>query len=747
MKNFFRPAVALMNRLGYPKKFILLGAISAIVISILTIELIKQSIAIMDFSKKELFGIAYINPLIEVMNNLQNIRKFENEFQLGIQSNYESLNALQADVDHSFTLLDTKDKNLGTMLSTTPQLNALKSDWLALKSSIANESKLSHFNAFSNLIENIKTLIVTVCDTSNLTLDPDIYTYYLMDTYCTKIPNFSEQTAVMRDLGVQVLATKNLTPLIHQQLIINKTLMDKFNKIGIKNNFNKVIAEKPDLSTKFDATIQSLMTQATAVTQLLDNGLLNNNLTMTISNYSDNFSKLLSLSKKLARDTSQSLDQLVQVRVHKIQFALYMNIIIATIGLLATIYLFAGFYLSVMTSIKTLIQASEKLAQGDLTTTITLETQDELLRVASSFNTMRDSLSNMIADLQTVINDTTHVLNSLSKGDLTQKITKEYKGAFSDLKVYVNMTVDSLEKLISNIKFATKTIHHEATEIAKGNNDLAKRTTQQAAFLEETSASIEQVTATIKQNAENAKQANQLAQSASDVATRGGTVVNEVVHTMTAINESSNKVTDIISVIDNIAFQTNILALNAAVEAARAGEQGRGFAVVATEVRNLAQRTSAAAKEINSLISKSVENVTSGTKLVDQAGQTMEEIVKAVNRVTDIMSDIANASEEQSKGIEQVNEAVVQMDHVTQQNSAMVEKAAEAAESMENQTTHMNKLVNQFKLKSQSKYISDLINTSLSEEEQVREKLDMKKDKSDLDSDTIKRRKDIWQEF
>jgi methyl-accepting chemotaxis protein len=256
----------------------------------------------------------------------------------------------------------------------------------------------------------------------------------------------------------------------------------------------------------------------------------------------------------------------------------------------------------------------------------------------------------------------------------------------------------SLVKIVGEVRTGTDTIATASGQIASGNLDLSSRTEQQASALEETASSMEELTGTVKQNADNARQANGLAVLASEVAVKGGTVVSQVVGTMSSINDSAKKIVDIIGVIDGIAFQTNILALNAAVEAARAGEQGRGFAVVASEVRSLAQRSAAAAKEIKTLIDDSVEKVDTGSKLVAQAGATMDEVVASVKRVTDIVGEISAASQEQSTGIEQVNQAITQMDDVTQQNAALVEEAAAASQSLQDQAANLAHVVSVFKL-------------------------------------------------
>jgi methyl-accepting chemotaxis protein len=286
----------------------------------------------------------------------------------------------------------------------------------------------------------------------------------------------------------------------------------------------------------------------------------------------------------------------------------------------------------------------------------------------------------------------------VASGDLTQNIEADSADETGDLLRALGQMNASLAKIVGDVRSGTDAIKTSSGEIAAGNQDLSSRTEQQASSLEETASSMEELTSTVKQNADNARQANQLAVSASEVAVRGGGVVSEVVSTMSAINESAKKIVDIIGVIDGIAFQTNILALNAAVEAARAGEQGRGFAVVASEVRNLAQRSAAAAKEIKTLIGDSVEKVDAGSKLVDQAGATMDEVVASVRRVTDIISEIAAASDEQRAGIEQVNQAITQMDQVTQQNAALVEQAAAAADAMQQQSAGLEHLVSVFRI-------------------------------------------------
>ncbi len=300
--------------------------------------------------------------------------------------------------------------------------------------------------------------------------------------------------------------------------------------------------------------------------------------------------------------------------------------------------------------------------------------------------------------MEQLVHEAQEVLGRLASSDLTQEMAGSYAGELEKIKISINSVVHNLSQTISSVRMAVEAVTNGAEEITKGNEDLAHRTSEQAGSLEETSASMEEMTSTVKQNADNAKQANQLAANAREIADRGGSVTKRAVDAMSEINKSSSKIADIITVIDEIAFQTNLLALNAAVEAARAGEHGRGFAVVAAEVRNLAQRSATAAKEIKALINESIQRVTDGSDLVNQSGKTLEDIVSAVKRVSDIIAEISAASNEQASGIDQVNKAIMSMDETTQQNAALVEETTSAAQSMKEQARELLRQVSMFKI-------------------------------------------------
>ncbi|MCA6062825.1 methyl-accepting chemotaxis protein [Thalassolituus marinus] len=332
----------------------------------------------------------------------------------------------------------------------------------------------------------------------------------------------------------------------------------------------------------------------------------------------------------------------------------------------------------------------EAAASGDLSRRIDLRGKDGF------FKNLGEGLNRLLTISDSVISDTVRVFDALAHGNLTRKIDEDYQGAFDKLKQDANATVDRLTDIITRIREAASTVSTGASEIAQGNADLSKRTESQASSLEETASSMEEMTSAVKQTSENAVHANELADSAKQRAQSGGQVVSKAVVAMDEINQASKKIADIIGVIDEIAFQTNLLALNAAVEAARAGEQGRGFAVVAGEVRNLAQRSAGAAREIKDLIRDSVEKVDAGTSLVNESGKTLDEIIQAVERVSSMIQEISTAAREQSSGIEQVNTAVAQMDEMTQQNAALVEEATAAGEAMAEQSQSMMQMMEFF---------------------------------------------------
>ncbi|ALU90109.1 methyl-accepting chemotaxis transducer transmembrane I protein [Herbaspirillum rubrisubalbicans M1] len=309
--------------------------------------------------------------------------------------------------------------------------------------------------------------------------------------------------------------------------------------------------------------------------------------------------------------------------------------------------------------------------------------------------------------ISSALGEAIQAARAIATGDLSTRIRGRANDEVGQLMQAIQQMTDSLVRIVSNVRNSASTIDTASAEIAAGNLDLSSRTEAQAGSIEETASAMEQLTSTVRQNADNAQEANTLASSASSVATEGGHAVQQVVETMAAINASSLKIVDIISVIDGIAFQTNILALNAAVEAARAGEQGRGFAVVASEVRSLAQRSAAAAKEIKELIDDSVSKVESGSRLVTQAGSTMQQVVESVRRVTDIVGDITAASAEQSDGIVQVNQAIGMMDQATQQNAALVEQAAAASQSLREQAVNLAQAVGVFRLERQTQLIGE----------------------------------------
>ncbi|NWF72656.1 MAG: HAMP domain-containing protein [Nitrospirae bacterium] len=387
--------------------------------------------------------------------------------------------------------------------------------------------------------------------------------------------------------------------------------------------------------------------------------------------------------------------------------AINRNVLIAIIVCLV-ITLIAGIFIGRIgvRGISRVSEAVAKLAGGALDTRVSVTSKDEIGTLAQAFNQMGMQIQEKVAKeaeqsvkMEQFMLEAQRVLANLAQGNLTDQMKNACEGNLEQIKTSLNSTVSKLRMTLTAVRESAESVATGADEIIKGNEDLSQRTSQQAASLEETSSAMEEITSTVKQSADNAKQANQLAMAARDVANKGGAVTTKAVEAMAEINKSSKKIADIITVIDEIAFQTNLLALNAAVEAARAGEHGRGFAVVATEVRNLAQRSAQAAKEIKGLIHESIARVTEGSDLVNRSGKTLEEIVASVKHVSDIIAEISAASQEQASGIDQVNKAVIQMDQTTQQNAALVEETTSASQCLTGQAKELMSMVAAFTIK------------------------------------------------
>lgn len=622
----------------------LLGLLLAAVPSFLHIQAVDQALAARTLESR---GLAPAALVLKAIQLTQQHRGLSGLALGGAASASAKRSARQRDVEQTFAAVQA-----AINASSTPQLatqwKATQASWERLSEQVAGArlTPAQSYAAHTLLIGDLLIVSDNLNDHYGLSLDPDPDTYQLIQAMYFHLPLLTEEAGKLRARGALLLSQRAASPEARLEITAGvAAIAERLRQIN--RSFDKAAAANPEIDkqlrkplTDVAALTQTVMQRATADIVKPDV------LSAPSAQYFAAVTEAIDAQFALNELATVQIDRLLASRVAANRMSKWI-----VIGIMLSLILVAGFLATLVArSVTRPIQEAVAIAQ----------------RVAG--------------------------------GDLTFRFGTYGSNETGDLMRALQHMNQSLVDIVAKVRTGTELITTASGEIAAGNLDLSARTEQQAASLEETSASMEQLSSTVRENVDNAHEANTMASAASDVALKGGAAVTEVITTMESINTASKKIVEIITVIDSIAFQTNILALNAAVEAARAGEQGRGFAVVATEVRNLAQRSAAAAKEIKTLITDSVEQVEVGTHQVRQAGKTMDEIVESIGRVTAIMGDITTASGEQRAGIDQVHQAVTQMDQVTQQNAALVEQAAAAAQSMAQQTLRLTDVVSIFKI-------------------------------------------------
>ena len=635
-------------------RFALVGLIGLIMTAIPMGLYVQKSLADLDTTALEQAGIAPSKILLDLIRLTQQHRGLsamvlggnaaaQNERQQKLQevnATIEKLSGVLSSLDDSKTRA-AWDKN--------------KQDWQDISGKLASGSMsgADSFAAHSRLIRALMRTMDLMADAYGLSLDPEYASYELVRAVLYEGPALTESLGRARAKGANILNSKSATTEQRQELGLYRYLVDT-NLDDMQNAFSKVMDTDAAAKVQLGEQFAQAQTQVQSALQLLDTQVMTAaSFSYSGIEYFNQFTQTIETQFKLLESGVDKLSAVLANRAGQQRHSLLLlsSVVVLLITLGAAIAVVAA----------------------------------------------RSIIREMGAEPREVM----AIAEAVSLGDLNTRIVVA-DGLASSVVGSMGRMQLALRELVQRVRQSADGVANASGEIAQGNQDLSSRTESQASALEETAASMEELSAQVKQNAHNTYAANALAANASEVATRGGAVVGRVVQTMKEINTASNKIADIITVIDGIAFQTNILALNAAVEAARAGDQGRGFAVVASEVRSLAGRSAAAAKEIKSLISASVERVALGTELVDQAGTTMDEVVTAIQRVTTIMAEINAASGEQASGVAQVGEAVNQMDQATQQNAALVEQMAAAASSLKAQSSELVEIVSVFKVDAQA---------------------------------------------
>ena len=624
-------------RLG--RKFAALGLIGALLFTVPFVFYARDAAERVRTSQQEQAGLAPAKALLRVVQLTQQHRGL---FSGGLK---DARVKKQEEADQAYAAVGALLQDAGPLGAQWAQLAG---EWQALTKTIAggNLAMRDGFARHTALIVQHLQLLARLTEHYGLAYDGDPVAHHLIAGTLVHLPSVTEELGKARARGSAYLTAKEHNP-AEQSIVAAFTHTARLFVSNTRLALDKAIAADASLGPALAAPMQQAAEEATRAFVLIENEILRPDApTFATADYFQATTRAIDAQFALLAASTVQLERVFETRVAQQERALAA----ALAGLALLFVVFGALGVAIIRSITlpllSAVQLARRVAQGDLTADVPVERADE------------------IGQLQAALSEMTQ----------------------------------NLRRLVGEVAHGARTVADTSSQIAQGNLDLSQRTEEQASTLEETASSMEELTSTVTQNAENARQASQLAAAASEVARRGGQVVGEVVSTMGEIAGSSRRIAEIIGVIDGIAFQTNILALNAAVEAARAGEQGRGFAVVATEVRNLAQRSAAAAREIKDLIGESVGKVDAGSRLVDGAGSTMQEIVASVRKVSDLIADIALASQEQSSGIEQVNTAITQMDQVVQQNASLVEEASAATEAMKEQSAALLHMVARFRL-------------------------------------------------
>ena len=636
--------------LTLPEKFLLMAILTLLMFAVPTSILVRDQLEKIQIAAAEEAGLAPASALIKLIQLTQQHRGMSALFLSNDISIIDKRQAKQDELERALLAAQTALFDW----SKTKKASHISDEWKVLSQAVTNKTLVApeSFARHTALIEEELALLQDVANESGIVLHPTAGGYHLQMAVLTHLPRLSEDLGKIGGLSATLLKQGKAAP--EDKLRINTLI--SLAKVNLIDSHKSIV-----LSMNADASVkQQLGASLTTLMSATNDGM-----------------KLTEEKVILASKLDSAADE---------YFAKMTQVIDAQFSFINNSF----------SALEQEFKANQQSAKKTLMIVIGVLSLLGLLSFIIMMTVMRYTAG--------AFNNALTVTKAISDGDLSKTVNVESRDEIGQLLVTLHKMQNNLRHLISQIQVSAESINNGAQEISAGNTNLSQRTEEQASNLEETASSMEQMASTVKQNAENAKQANIMANEASAIALKGGAAVSQVVHTMADINISSKKIVDIISVIDGIAFQTNILALNAAVEAARAGEQGRGFAVVAAEVRSLAQRSATAAKEIKHLISDSVEKVQSGTKQVEAAGETMEEIVMAVKMVTDIVNEIAAASQQQSAGIDQVNNAITNMDEVTQQNAALVEQAAAAAVSLQHLAIELSAASSQFKLGTDADY-------------------------------------------